>query len=161
MESADQSRGEHSPAGQVSDEPHFGGHMHIGAELHWRAVSPRPRNLGYIAVGPPWHPGRLTMAWVDAYKGIYVVSVYLYDGDGLSERNMAILQHLAKQLATLAAPWIVGGDFNIEPHALEQGHWWGALGAIFVVPETPEGTFRAQGVHIVYDYFIVHPTLGP
>ena len=35
------------------------------------------------------------------------------------------------------------------------------MGPIFVLLETPEGAFRAQGVHRMYDYFIVHPTLGP
>jgi len=106
-------------------------------------------------------PGRIAVAWLDVFKGIYLVSIYLHDGEGWSERNTAIMQHLAKMLATLSAPWILGGDFNMEPEVLEQGYWWSALGAVIVAPQGVGGTCRTRGTKRIYDYFVLHPMLKP
>ena len=45
--------------------------------------------------------------------GVHLVCVYLHDGEGLSKRNLDILQELAFVIARLRGPWICGGDFNI------------------------------------------------
>ena len=42
---------------------------------------------------PPESPGRLATAWVDGIirDGVLLLSVYLWDGEGLTDRNRAIL----------------------------------------------------------------------
>ena len=94
---------------------------------------------------PKEHPGRIGIAWVDAFGGLYVVSLYLHTSEGWSARNTELVQHLAQQLAILAAPWVVAGDYNMEPDTFEKSHCWAALGAIFVVSPDPGGTCRVQG----------------
>ncbi len=52
--------------------------------------------------------------------GVHLVCVYLYDGEGLSRRNMDLLQELAFVITHLRGPWLCGGDFNMTPTQLEE-----------------------------------------
>ena len=63
---------------------------------------------------------RICAAWIVdvARGGIHGVSVYLYDTEGVSDRNLALLQQLAAALRTLRMPWIIGGDWNMTPQQL-------------------------------------------
>ena len=52
---------------------------------------------------------RICISWVDAVVrgGIYMVSLYLRDSEGMSETNMALLEEVAAALSTLRGPWII------------------------------------------------------
>eukprot|EP00973_Karenia_brevis_P068763 9559962-Karenia_brevis.AAC.1 len=52
--------------------------------------------------------------------GIYLVSIYLWTKEGLSKRNLDLLQAVAQVISQLRAPWVLAGDWNIEPAALEK-----------------------------------------
>ena len=46
-------------------------------------------------------------------------STYLQCGVGLNDTNIDVLHSRGVSLTTWAKAFIVGGDFNMEPHALE------------------------------------------
>ena len=51
--------------------------------------------------------------------------------EGLSQRNLDLLQCLAGVLARLQGPWIVAGDFNMVPDTLRSSGWL----ALFYFPD--------------------------
>ena len=54
--------------------------------------------------------------WYGVCKGgVHLVSVYLYDGEGLSRRNFDLLQELAHMLKQLRGLWICGRNFDLSP----------------------------------------------
>ncbi len=55
--------------------------------------------------------------------GVYVVTVYLWNGEHLSERNLGILEALAATLATCKTLWIVTADFQVPPAELLRSGW--------------------------------------
>jgi hypothetical protein len=73
----------------------------------------------------------------------------MHDSEGLSERNLALLQVLAAALRTLRGPWIVGGDWNLTPQQLEATNILDVLCAQVAAPTLP--TCHQP----VYDYFVV------
>ena len=48
-----------------------------------------------------------------------MISVYLWTGEGLSERNLALLHRMKLLTKTLKGPWIAAGDWNLEPELLQ------------------------------------------
>ena len=44
-----------------------------------------------------------------------VVSVYLLHGVGVAESNTSILHSVYESVTSSGLPWLVGGDFNLEP----------------------------------------------
>ena len=68
---------------------------------------------------------RLHLAWTGAVLkgGIFNLSVYLKDAEGLGETNMALLDAAAVCLNALNGPWIMAGDWNVTPQTLEASNW--------------------------------------
>eukprot|EP00969_Alexandrium_andersonii_P314472 13892230-Alexandrium_andersonii.AAC.1 len=95
---------------------------------------------------------RIGGAWVGAVirGGVHFVSVYLKDGDGLGETNLAILAELAAFLGALRGPWVVGGDWNISPEVLVSSNWLQAVGGVVEAPAQP--TCHS----CTYDFFVLH-----
>ena len=81
--------------------------------------------------------------------GIHLLSIYLYDGEGLSRRNLGILQEVAFVVSRLRGPWCLAGDFNCEPGELERSGWLQLISGSIVAPTTP--TCGEE----VLDFFIV------
>ena len=94
---------------------------------------------------------RICAAWIGGVTrgGIHVVSVYLHDSEGLSERNLALLQTLAAAVRTLRGPWVVGGDWNITPEMLRGTNIFNVMDATVAAPVLP--TCHQS----VYDFFVV------
>ena len=69
--------------------------------------------------------GRFTMQWVSAVcrKGFALCSIYGYDNEGAGGLNLDLLQAVAKTLSVLAIPWVLGGDFQMEPDELVRTQW--------------------------------------
>ena len=55
--------------------------------------------------------------------GVHIISIYLWTSEGLTERNLALLHRLKLLVRTLKGPWIVGGDWNVEPELLQSSGW--------------------------------------
>jgi len=54
---------------------------------------------------------------------VLAVAVYLYDSDNLSDRNVALLEHVASMRQVLALPLLVGGDFNMSRTSLQEARF--------------------------------------
>ena len=95
---------------------------------------------------------RIAVAWVDAVVrgGVHCISLYLKDSEGLSATNEAILEELFAVIKQLTGPWIIGGDFNMDPQTLVGSKWVDMVGGTIFASALP--TCHSS----TYDYFIVH-----
>ena len=102
-------------------------------------------------------PGRFASKWVGmACKGgIHVMSIYLATGFGINHANRDILDAVAQHLASLRGPWVIGGDWNVEPAMLEASSWLGLAGGAVVAPAASTCGER------VYDFFVVSKSVLP
>ena len=100
---------------------------------------------------------RLQVTWVAGVckGGIYMLNVYVKDSEGLSPTNMYILEQAAICLKALKGPWIAGGDWNLEPQALEAAGWLKVVGGVVHAPSQP--TCHGH----VYDFCVVHKAVSP
>lgn len=87
--------------------------------------------------------------------GVHLLSVYLYAGEGLSQRNLDLLQEVAFLIGRLRGPWICGGDFNLTPAELEHARWPELVGGCVAAPSAPSCGAR------VLDFFVVERRLRP
>ena len=88
-------------------------------------------------------------------KGIVIASVYLWTAEGMSFRNRELLTHVVGQLQALGAPWIIGGDFQVEPEIVAEVDSLKAARACVIAPQTACGTCRHAYGSSEIDYFIV------
>ena len=100
-----------------------------------------------------WH--RICVAWGDTIVkgGVYFISIWPVDSQGLSPTNMAILETVGGILATLKSPWIIGGDWNMSPEVLQESNWPSMVHGSIVA------TLLATCNWSVYDYFVVSSCL--
>ena len=75
-------------------------------------------------------------------------------GEGLSPETMAILDEAAASLRALRVPWIIGGDWNLEPPALMESGWIDMVDGLLVALELATCNGR------VYDYFVICKSLA-
>ena len=99
---------------------------------------------------------RVLVRWMGAVcrGGLHLVSVYLWTAEGLSQRNLDLLQCLAGVLAGLRGPWIVAGDFNVTPDVLQSSGWPSLVCGVVHAPCT--ATCNGK----VYDYFVASASLS-
>ena len=81
--------------------------------------------------------------------GVHFVSMYLWCSEGLSSRNLDLLQTCAELIARLHGPWVLAADFNIEPAVLQQCGWLDLVKGKIIEP--PVATCGKKK----YDYFVV------
>ena len=86
--------------------------------------------------------------------GLHLISVYLKDSEGLSEYNLKILQEAAALVLTLGTPWVMAGDWNVNPQRLQQANWLGIVKGTVVATELPTCNDNT------YDYFVVSQSLN-
>ena len=63
--------------------------------------------------------------------------LYLKDSHGMSALNRAILEDAAGQLRGLRVPWVIGGDWNLEPATLAASGFPGLVEGVIVHPPSP------------------------
>ena len=138
-----------SPALRVADSFGSGG-----------CVVAASRGVG-ITSQPDWairdgFQHRFKLAWVGAIikGGMHMGSLYLRGSAGLSEENLNILQEVAIVLKKLRGPWIVAGDFNLNPDMLRSSGWLDVVKGVLVAPASP----TCHGS--TYDYFVVCQALA-
>ena len=88
-----------------------------------------------------------------------VASVYCWTGEGWSDRNEALIKHVAEKLEALKIPWVMALDGNMEPQQFSQGWWASTLPGVVVAPTDPLGTCDTDGARRTIDYFVVHKSL--
>ena len=81
--------------------------------------------------------------------GIFVISLYLWCSEGMSKRNLDILQSLASIIRQLHGPWCIGAHFNCTPAALTKTGWLRLVGG--VIKATGQATCKS----IEDDFFVV------
>ena len=98
---------------------------------------------------------RVHVRWVGSIcrGGIYIITVYLFHSEGLSTRNLDLLQSLAALISRLKGPWVVAGDFNLQPQELIDSGW------LFLVSGVVKAPALETCGQAVYDYFVVHKGL--
>ncbi len=75
--------------------------------------------------------------------GLALVSIYLWTSEGLSARNLELLDILGAFLRRLGTPYIVGGDWQMPPQKLEASGWVREVAGRVVAPSS--NTFFHQG----------------
>ena len=101
--------------------------------------------------------GRIAATHVGAVcrGGIHVLSAYLWCSEGLTPRNLDLLQSIAQVIAKLFGPWCLAADWNLNPEALRASGWLDLVQGCIVVPGGP--TCGKE----TYDYFVVSKGLRP
>ena len=92
---------------------------------------------------------------MDQEKSSQLFNVYAHDISypNRDDLNARIYEEVQERIARMGRiPWIVGGDFNQEPHDLLPG--WSRHSHVFA-PHVPTHTFGR-----VLDWFMVSPLLG-
>jgi exonuclease III len=105
---------------------------------------------------PDAYKHRIGGAWISAVVkgGIHVFSVYLKDGQDLSETNAAILTQLAAAIGSVRGPWVVGGDWNMTPQTLKASNWPATVKGHICAPSEPTCFDNT------YDFFVVSDSLS-
>jgi hypothetical protein len=65
-------------------------------------------------------------------RDMLVITVYLKDGEGLSQTNLTRLGQIHGILRASKVPWIIMGDFNMTPATLDQDGFLDLVGGTVV-----------------------------
>ena len=76
----------------------------------------------------------------------------------MSEANKAILEEAAVLLGLLKGPWIVAGDFNVNPEDLAATRWVDIVDGVVFAPALPTCTTATSSNR--YDCFVVHRSIA-
>ncbi len=93
------------------------------------------------------HDGRAVAAKVEApgMRDFIAYSLYLRDGEGLSEENLAILGDVGEHIEAHAGmPHLLGADFQCPPAALARAGFAENVGAMIMATGHPRGTCRMK-----------------
>ena len=99
---------------------------------------------------------RIAVAWVAGFVkgGVHFISLYLKDGEGLSDGNMEILQEVATVIRQLKGPWVLAGDWNVDVSVILASRWPELVRGTVVAPQSPT-CFSST-----YDFFVVSEGLS-
>ena len=107
-------------------------------------------------LSPRGSEGRLSVAWVDGVLrgGVMVLSVYLWHTEGLTDRNMDLLNAVGEAVARFGGPWVLGGDMNLTPEDLACApDWLRRIGGVIQSPG--EITCKSASGGRTIDFFVV------
>ena len=107
-----------------------------------------------FALDPPTR-SRLTACIVHLGAVVALtVAVYLYDSDNLSDRNVALLEHVASMRQALSLPLLVGGGFNMSRTPLQEACF--PQRNDLILPQAPQPTCTVgRGTELYYLFFAV------
>ena len=105
---------------------------------------------------PECAEGRIAACHVGAVcKGVFhILSVYLWHSEGLTARNLDLLQTLAHVISRLRGPWLLAGDFNITPQELVASGWLQLVRGCCRAPQAPTCGKKT------YDFFVTSSSLA-
>jgi len=110
-------------------------------------------------VSPAGSAGRLSAAWTNAIlpRGLLLISAYFWTGEGLTERNLRLLERAGDVARAFGGLFLIGADFNMTPEELDAVRSW--LDRMGVAIVRPEGPTCHSGRTI--DFFLVDRRLLP
>ncbi len=116
-----------------------------------------------VDVSPRGSPGRLTAIWLDAATpgGILLMSAYLWNREGMTPRNVAILEAAIAEARAFGGPWLLGGDFNVDPDLICGNIEWLARANVAVLAPATHTHFPGKGDSRTLDFFLVDRRLLP
>ena len=118
---------------------------------------------GHLGLAQPLRPmdhqadvTRFCIRWLGSVcrGGIHLISIYLRDAEGLSQANLDILHCVAAAIAELQGPWLIAGDFNLEPCLLRQSGWLQLVSGVVHAPLQPTCGLKT------YDFFVSSRSLA-
>ena len=68
-------------------------------------------------------------------SGPLILSVHMHTGSGLTQENWQILSTKSEWITSQAPPFIIDGDFQVEPKQLEDSGWARAVGGFVEAPQ--------------------------
>ena len=86
--------------------------------------------------------------------GVHFVSLYFWNSEGLSKRNLDLMHYAAQVISSLQGPWIVSADFNMSPSVLRSSGWLNLVKGKLFEPEGPTCGLQK------YDLFVVSMNLS-
>ncbi len=109
-------------------------------------------------LSPPNSPGRIVGAWIQAGPrgGLAVFSLYLWTSEGMTRRNVALVETALAAASACGCAWLLGADWNATPRELREavGTMLDRAGAVIRAPS--EATcYPPTGHPKVLDYFVV------
>ena len=109
--------------------------------------------------GPDEVPARMVAGLVNAIVpgGLVVVSLYLKDGLKATGCNLEFLHILGAFLAKCGRPWIVAGDWNLNPAELRACGWLSQVSGDIVAPA---GITCTSGDGDILDFYVVSAGLS-
>ena len=127
-----------------------------------------PAHLGFTQLqgaqgwnfSPPGSPGRLMAGWspLAMAGGCMVINSYWWCGEGLSIRNLSLMDAIKDLVTFYAQPYVLGADFNLEPALLEETGWLKDIGGVLI--HTGEVTCTGTGAGSNFDYFVVAQSIA-
>ena len=93
-------------------------------------------------------------------NGVVVYAGYFYVSEGLSKRNLDMLQSIGQHIAGHGRPFICGADFSFGPEALASTDFATRLSAQIVHPYTSIGTCFQGAIATTIDYYLVSNSLS-
>ena len=99
---------------------------------------------------PECAEGRIAACHVGAVckGGFHILSVYLWHSEGLTARNLDLLQTLAQVIYRLRGPWLLAGDFNFTPQELVASGWLQLVRGRVCAPQAPTCGKKTYGTRI-------------
>ena len=117
----------------------------VGSQMLW------PYNRADFS--PAESPGRLAGRWCNMCGGLALFSLYMFDGEGWSDRNRALIKHLGGIVRNIDCLWVVSLDANMEPEEFAENPEVNLLKAVLVAPKG--GTCRFKEKWRKLDFFLM------
>ncbi len=134
-----------------------------GASAGVGVAVPSHRGWGGI-LGPDWDfspvesPGRIAGVWLEAGPrgGMVTLSVWCWPTEGMTARNVRLIEKALEVVVTSGCPWVIAGDFNATPSELvaATGTLLDRAGGVVRAPAQAT-CYPAVGRARTLDYFIV------
>ena len=108
------------------------------------------------------YPSRAASAVLEAPgpRQVQPYSVYLHNGEGLSERNHGVLRDVGAHASISGRCFVIGGDFNLEPSTLLEAEFPQSLASELISTGGPPGTCKVRGSSSNIDFFVVDGSLA-
>ena len=90
-----------------------------------------------------------------------VYSIYLMPGDGMAavETNQAVMARLVQHIISHPLEWVIAGDWNLDPHVVQQLPWVVRSHAVVLVSAAPT-CHPSVGEDSWRDFFVVSSLLA-
>ena len=134
-----------------------------GVGILTRGVNGLERLPQIISLDADEFASRFVIArWLRAQSfPLAVASVYGFSGEGVSDRFIDFLAHIARCVRDCGMPFILGGDWNLTAGELQRTGFVDEVGGVILAPPRDCGVSCVAGRGRTLDFFVVAKTLAP